>query len=92
MAQRSAMSPPPQGMPAPIGHANPQQPVMNQAGLLTQTGFHNAALGGRCGFMYGEQFALPSPMGSADFMTTVQGGSATVAAVQLPGKDHLPMG
>ena len=46
MAQRSAMSPPPQGMPAPIGHANPQQPVMNQAGLLTQTGFHNAALGG----------------------------------------------
>ncbi len=45
-AQRSAMSPPPQGMPAPLGHANPQQPVMNQAGLLTQTGFHNAALGG----------------------------------------------
>lgn len=53
---------------------------------------HNATLGGRCGFLYGEQFALPSPMGSNDFMNTVQGGSATVAAVQLPGKDHLPMG
>lgn len=46
VAQRGTMSPPPQGMPAPIGYANPQQPPMNQAGLLTQTGFHNAALGG----------------------------------------------
>lgn len=53
---------------------------------------HNAALGGRCGFMYGEQFALPTPLGSNDFMTTVQGGASTVAAVQLPGRDHLPLG
>lgn len=53
---------------------------------------HNASLGGRCGFLYGEQFALPTPLGSNNFMATVQGGSATVAAVQLPGKDHLPLG
>ncbi|MBL8825004.1 MAG: PIG-L family deacetylase [Planctomycetia bacterium] len=53
---------------------------------------HNAYLGGRCGFMYGEQYALPTPIGSKDFMTTVQGGAASSAPVQLPGKDHLPLG
>ena len=53
---------------------------------------HNAALGGRCGFMYGEQYALPTPIGSNDFVSAVQGGAATVAAVQLPGRDHLPLG
>lgn len=53
---------------------------------------HNAALGGRCGFMYGEHYALPTPMGSNDFISAVQGGAATVAAVQLPGRDHLPLG
>ena len=37
----------------------------------------NAAQGGRCGFRYGEFFALPTPLGSKDFMTTVQSGAAT---------------
>lgn len=52
----------------------------------------NASLGGRVGFQYGEQYALPTPIGSIDFMTTVQGGSASAALVQLPGRDHLPLG
>jgi bacillithiol biosynthesis deacetylase BshB1 len=53
---------------------------------------HNAALGGRCGFAYGEFFALPTPIGTHDFLNTVQGGAASSAPVQLPGKDHLPLG
>ena len=53
---------------------------------------HNASLGGRCGFMYGELFALPTPLGSKDFLTTVQGGASSTAPVQLPGRDHLPLG
>jgi len=34
------------GMQAHAAYGAPPAPVMNQAGLLTQTGFHNAALGG----------------------------------------------
>jgi bacillithiol biosynthesis deacetylase BshB1 len=52
----------------------------------------NAALGGRCGFSYGEFFALPTPIGGHDFVTVVQGGAASAAPIQLPGKDHLPLG
>jgi bacillithiol biosynthesis deacetylase BshB1 len=52
---------------------------------------HNAAIGGRCGFKYGEYFAMPHPIGTHDFMTTVQAGSASAAPVQLPGRDHLPL-
>ncbi len=53
---------------------------------------HNAAVGGRCGFRYGELFHLPVPVGSADLVATVRGGKGSPAPVQLPGKDHLPFG
>jgi bacillithiol biosynthesis deacetylase BshB1 len=52
----------------------------------------NVFMGARCGFMYGEFFALPHPVGGSDLMSIVQGGQGTPAPVQLPGKDHLPMG
>jgi LmbE family N-acetylglucosaminyl deacetylase len=52
----------------------------------------NAFMGARCGFMYGEMFALPHPVGGDDLMKIVQGGKGSPAPVQLPGRDHLPMG
>jgi LmbE family N-acetylglucosaminyl deacetylase len=55
-------------------------------------GATNAHLGGRCGFNYGEMFALPVPVGADDLAKLVQGGKGSPAPVQLPGKDHLPMG
>jgi bacillithiol biosynthesis deacetylase BshB1 len=51
----------------------------------------NGFTGSRCGFMYGELFALPHPVGTDDLMKLVHGGKGSIAAVQLPGKDHLPM-
>jgi hypothetical protein len=42
--------------------------------------------------MHGELFALPHPIGGGDLMTIVQGGQGTPAPVELPGKDHLPLG
>ena len=48
--------------------------------------------GSRCGFMHGEFFALPHPIGNSDLITVVLGGKGSPAPVQLPGKDHLPMG
>lgn len=52
----------------------------------------NATHGAKCGFKYGELFALPTPVGTADFMTIATGAQGSAAPVQLPGKDHLPMG
>jgi bacillithiol biosynthesis deacetylase BshB1 len=52
----------------------------------------NAATGGRCGFRYGEAFALPVPVGAEDFFKVVHGGKGSPAPVQLPGRDHLPFG
>lgn len=51
-----------------------------------------AYYGARCGFTYGELFALPTPIGTHDLVTLTRGGSASAAPVQLPGKDHLPTG
>jgi N-acetylglucosamine malate deacetylase 1 len=51
----------------------------------------NGYQGARCGFMYGELFALPHPVGTDDLMKLVQGGKGSLAPVQLPGQDHLPM-
>ena len=51
----------------------------------------NGYQGARCGFMYGELFALPHPVGNDDLMKVVLGGKGSLAPVQLPGKDHLPM-
>jgi N-acetylglucosamine malate deacetylase 1 len=53
---------------------------------------HNATNGSRCGFMYGELFALPTPVGTPDFFMVATGAQGSAAPVQLPGKDHLPMG
>jgi bacillithiol biosynthesis deacetylase BshB1 len=44
---------------------------------------HAIAIGSRCGFAYGEQFALPHPVGGNDLMTLVQGGKASAAPVNL---------
>jgi LmbE family N-acetylglucosaminyl deacetylase len=52
----------------------------------------NAFMGARCGFMYGELFALPHPVGGGDLISIVLGGKGSPAPVQLPGRDHLPMG
>jgi bacillithiol biosynthesis deacetylase BshB1 len=49
-------------------------------------------IGARCGFLYAEQFALPVPVGTDDLVKTVLGSKGSLAPVQLPGKDHLPMG
>jgi bacillithiol biosynthesis deacetylase BshB1 len=51
---------------------------------------HAAAQGSRCGFKYGEFFALPHPAGTADLMSLVR-GAADVPPPQ-PGAGHLPMG
>ena len=52
----------------------------------------NAYMGARCGFLYGEMFALPHPVGGTDLMTIVNAGTEMTAEAPLPGKDHLPMG
>jgi N-acetylglucosamine malate deacetylase 1 len=52
----------------------------------------NIYYGGRCGFLYGELFAMPAPIGTEDLFRTVLGGKGSPAPVQLPGRDHLPMG
>lgn len=51
----------------------------------------NGYQGARCGFLYGEMFALPHPVGADDLMRVVLGGKGSLAPVQLPGRDHLPM-
>jgi N-acetylglucosamine malate deacetylase 1 len=51
----------------------------------------NGFVGARCGFLYGELFALPHPVGGEDLFKLVHGGKGSLAPVQLPGKDHLPM-
>lgn len=55
-------------------------------------GGYNAHMGSRCGYLYGEMFALPHPVGAIDMVTLVRGGHASAAPVQLPGQDHLPTG
>lgn len=52
----------------------------------------NGGYGTRCGFAYGELFALPVPVGCDDLVKLVRGGKGSPAPVQLPGQDHLPMG
>jgi N-acetylglucosamine malate deacetylase 1 len=53
---------------------------------------NNTYAGARCGFMYGELFALPHPVGASDLVTLMRGGKGSPAPVQLPGQDHLPTG
>ena len=49
-----------------------------------------AADGARCGFKYGERFALPHPIGASDLVQLVSGSSDIAPA--KPGQGHLPMG
>lgn len=53
---------------------------------------NNIYTGSRCGFSYGELFALPHPVGGSDLHALVLGGKGSPAPVQLPGQGHLPMG
>ncbi|HEX3146797.1 MAG TPA: PIG-L family deacetylase [Gemmataceae bacterium] len=46
--------------------------------------------GARCGYKYGELFALPHPVGTKDLMQLIR-GSADMPPAQ-PGQDHMPMG
>lgn len=55
--------------------------------ISSANGYHGA----RCGFMFGELFALPHPVGSDNLVSLIHGGKGSLAPVQLPGKDHLPM-
>jgi bacillithiol biosynthesis deacetylase BshB1 len=57
--------------------------------FLTGSAAHTGA---RCGFTYGELFALPHPVGASDLAALVLGGKGSPAPVQLPGQGHLPMG
>ena len=52
---------------------------------------HNVAVGGRCGFAYGEFFALPTPIGATDLHLLVTGAKGSVAPVALPGQPATPL-
>ena len=55
-------------------------------------GGHNASQGSRCGFAYGELFALPGPVGAVDLVSLVCGAKAASAApVPLPGQPPPPL-
>ncbi|HVK10566.1 MAG TPA: hypothetical protein VM597_17500, partial [Gemmataceae bacterium] len=53
-------------------------------------GGKNAADGARCGFKYGEYFALPHPVAAADLVKLAQAGRDLPPP--KPGEGHLPMG
>ena len=46
-----------------------------------------AAMGGRCGFQYGEYFALPAIVGTPDLVTLVTGSKGTATGVTLPPRE-----
>lgn len=52
----------------------------------------NAYNGGRCGYMYGELFTLPHPIGASDLFTLVRGGKSHPSPHHVPGQDNLPHG
>lgn len=56
--------------------------------IRSTNGYHGA----RCGYMYGELFALPTPVGASDLVSVVSGSKGVLAPPQIPGKDHPPMG
>jgi N-acetylglucosamine malate deacetylase 1 len=45
---------------------------------------YNISMGSRCGFSYGEFFALPTPVGGSDLHALVHGGKGSPAPVTLP--------
>jgi bacillithiol biosynthesis deacetylase BshB1 len=44
----------------------------------------NGYQGARCGYLYGELFALPTPIGAPDLVQLVHGSKGSLAPVQLP--------
>jgi bacillithiol biosynthesis deacetylase BshB1 len=53
---------------------------------------HSIATGSRCGFAYGELFALPAPIGAVDLVSLVSGAKGpTPAPVPLPGQPPPPL-
>lgn len=55
-------------------------------------GAHMASAGARCGFLYGEMFALPQPVGGTDLFSVVTGAkAATPAPVPLPSQPPPPL-
>jgi bacillithiol biosynthesis deacetylase BshB1 len=57
--------------------------------FITSTG---GFYGFRCGFKYGELFALPHPVGTPDLVAVVQGAKPTPPPDVSIGQGHLPMG
>jgi LmbE family N-acetylglucosaminyl deacetylase len=55
-------------------------------------GSANGYHGMRCGYRYGELFALPHPVGSPDLVQTVYGSKPTAPPDVPVGKGHVPMG
>jgi N-acetylglucosamine malate deacetylase 1 len=49
---------------------------------------YNISSGSRCGFAYGEQFALPHPVGASDLLTLVTGSKGMPASTQLRGQEQ----
>jgi bacillithiol biosynthesis deacetylase BshB1 len=56
--------------------------------IRSGNGFH----GGRCGFQYGELFALPHPVGTKDLALTVYGSKPTAPPDVSIAQGHVPMG
>jgi bacillithiol biosynthesis deacetylase BshB1 len=55
-------------------------------------GSANGYHGARCGFRYGELFALPHPVGAPDLVTVVYGSKPTTPPDIPVGQGHQPMG
>lgn len=53
---------------------------------------YNASNGGRCGFAYGEFFAMPQPVGAEDLVKLVRSGRVAPSPSPVAGRDHLPHG
>jgi bacillithiol biosynthesis deacetylase BshB1 len=49
---------------------------------------YNIHQGARCGFAYGELFALPHPAGATDLVALVRGGKGSPAPVELPAPEQ----
>jgi LmbE family N-acetylglucosaminyl deacetylase len=56
--------------------------------IRSANGYH----GGRCGFNYGELFALPHPVGTKDLAATVYGSKPTAPPDISIGQGHVPLG
>jgi bacillithiol biosynthesis deacetylase BshB1 len=53
---------------------------------------YSISVGGRCGFAYGEQFALPHPVAGTDLFALARGGRGAPATAQLQVEEPLRPG